>query len=166
MESIRMQDLLAIATELFTEAYEGAGPDGSWFVTSRPDTGVFGTIAALDAAAASQPLRPGGPSVAAHVEHLRWTLALVDATLRGQPWQPDWAASWSVETVDETAWRELTASLRRDFERLRGTLAGSPTIPDPMALRGVLALAAHGAYHLGSIRQHPAAVRATAAEVS
>jgi hypothetical protein len=147
------RDVVAIARDLLAEAFEGAGPRGSWFVTARPDEGVFGTIRDLTAEEASRPARLGGPSVAAHVEHLRWWLALVNGTMHGEPWDPDWSASWSVSTVNGAAWRMLQADLRREFDAVMAVLASPPDELDPMMFRGVLAMAPHAAYHLGAIRQ-------------
>lgn len=150
--TIPMADVIAIARELATEAYEGPQPQGSWFTSAGADAGLLGTLADLDAVAASQPGRPGGPSIAAHVEHLRWSLANVNATIRGAEWQPDWSASWSVVSVDESAWKALRKEIEREFADLRSALESEPDVRDPMMLRGVLALAPHAAYHLGAIR--------------
>ena len=152
-DAIPRRDVLAIARGFLVEAFDGAWPEGSWFVSPGPDAGVLGTLASVAAEHASRPARPGGPSIAAHAEHLRWYLALVNATLQGAPWQPDWSASWSLETVDEPAWEALQTALRREFETLRSTLEGPLDVRDPLQLRGILALAPHSAYHLGAIRQ-------------
>lgn len=146
-------EVIGLAREFFAEAYEGPQSHGSWFVTAAPDAGLFGTIAPLGADAASRPARPGGPSIAAHVEHLRWSLANVNATVRGAPWNADWSASWSVREVDEKAWAELRRAVRAEYDELHATLAAEPPIDDPTMLRGILALAPHAAYHLGAVRQ-------------
>ena len=150
--TVPMSEVTTIARELVVEAYEGPQPHGSWFTSTSTDAGLFGTIAGLTAEVASRPSRPGGPSIAAHVEHLRWTLELVNATTRGAPWQPDWSASWSVSSVDEGAWQTLVSEVVREFAELRSVLESDPDVSDPMMLRGVLALAPHAAYHLGAIR--------------
>lgn len=150
--TVPISEVIAIARELVTEAYEGPQPHGSWFTGANAEAGFFGTLAGLTADAASRPSRPGGPSIAAHVEHLRWSLANVNATIRGAAWQPDWSASWSVGSVDEHAWRTLRAEVAREFAELRSTLESDPDMSDPLMLRGVLAIAPHAAYHLGAIR--------------
>ena len=151
-DAVPTAEVMAVAREFVIEAYEGPSPQGSWFTSPGADAGLFGTIADLTAERASRPSRPGGPSIAAHVEHLRWTLELVNATIRGAPWQPDWGASWSLSAVDEPAWQALRSQLQREFAELRQALDGSPDASDPMVLRGILALAPHAAYHLGAIR--------------
>ncbi len=153
IDAIPRRDVLTVARAFLVEAYEGAWPEGTWFVSPEPDAGVLGTLARLSAEEASRPARPGGPTIAAHAEHLRWYLALVNATLEGAPWQPDWSASWSLETADPSAWEAQQAALRREFEALRSRLEGDLDVRDPLQLRGILALAPHSAYHLGAIRQ-------------
>ena len=150
--TVPTSEVITIARDLVVEAYEGPTPQGSWFTTASADAGLFRTIAELTADLASRPGRPGGPSIAAHVEHLRWTLELVNATIRGTPWQPDWNASWSLSSVDEPAWQTLRSEIQREFADLRQALESDPDVSDPMMLRGLLALAPHAAYHLGVIR--------------
>lgn len=150
--TLPMSEVIAIAREFVDEAYVGPQASGSWFTTPGPDAGLVGTLAGLTADVASRPSRPGGPTIAAHVEHLRWSLANVNATVRGAEWQPDWSPSWSVETVDEEAWNDLRAAIAHEFAEVRSALEGEPDLSDPMMLRGVLALAPHAAYHLGAIR--------------
>jgi hypothetical protein len=150
--TIPMSEVIAIARELFVEAYEGPRGQGSWYISNGADAGLFATLAGLGADDASRPGRPGGPSIAAHVEHLRWSLANVNATIRGEAWNPDWSASWSVGAVDEAAWGTLRADVAREFAELRAALEAEPELSDPMMLRGVVALAPHAAYHLGAIR--------------
>lgn len=146
-----------IARTLFREAYLGAEGGASWFVSTEPGQGVLGTLSRITAAQASRAPAPGARSIAAHAEHLRWSLAAVNGTLRGEPWNPDWSASWGVQEVDAARWDELRATLKREFEALLAALdRAEPT--DPMQLTGICALAPHAAYHLGAIRQIQQAV--------
>lgn len=146
------QDAARIALEFLTEAYEGPPEGWSWFVNAAPDAGVFGAIEPLTAAQASRPLAPGGRSIAAHAEHLRWSLDLTDRTLRGAPWNPDWEQSWTVRTVTDEQWAALKAALRDAYGRVKATLESGPDLSNPMMLRGICALAPHAAHHLGTIR--------------
>ena len=84
-ETIPVADVITVARELFAEAYLGPAPQGSWFVSPRQGAGLFETVGRLTAQRASRPSRPGGPSIAAHVEHLRWTLERVNATVVSDP---------------------------------------------------------------------------------
>jgi hypothetical protein len=128
----------------FVESFESA-PDQWWF------NGLFGSLEGVDAATASRNPGPGRPSVAAHVEHLRYTLEVVNAWLRGEKPQVDWEESWRTKSVDEEAWTSLQAGLRQQYER---TIAFLDATPDPDA-RQCTILAdnlAHSGYHVGSIR--------------
>jgi hypothetical protein len=129
--------------ELFLEAYLGKTKAYTWFT---------GTLDGVSAEAASRSL--GGASVAAHAEHLRWSLALANAFARGEEPQADWSESWSVDRVDTEAWERLRAELRREFETLSAALEtlALDTLDAP-TLTGILALAPHAAYHLGAVRQ-------------
>lgn len=152
MSTFLQSEMVQIARELFAEAYEGPGEGWSWFVNAAPDAGVFGAIEPLTASQASSILTPGGHSIAAHTEHLRWSVDLVNRTIHGEPWNPDWSKSWSVHEVTDEQWRTLRADLRRAFNDLKSTLENPPDLTDPMMLRGVFALAPHAAHHLGTIR--------------
>lgn len=79
-------------------------------------------------------------------------LDLVSRTIHGEPWNPDWLQSRSVQEVTNEQWRTLRAYLRRAFNDLKSTLENPPDLTDPMMLRGVFALAPHAAHHLGTIR--------------
>lgn len=152
--SIAKADLLEAIRELLQEVYLGPGEHGTWIVTPGGNTGLLGSVADLTAEQASRTRRAGETSIASHVEHLRWSLANVNATLRGAPWNPDWAASWSLVEVDETRWSQLRTALRDEVEALSDVLQGAPAqLSDPTALRGILAMPAHAAYHLGAVRQ-------------
>lgn len=138
--------------ELFSEAYTGPNHPYTWFIGNEPGSGIFGTLSSLSAADAS---RAGlsGATVAAHTEHLRWSLAHANAFARGETPAGDWAESWTVSAVDETAWNALRAELRREYETLYAVIAQQDDFSDPQMLTGVMALAPHAAYHLGAIRQ-------------
>lgn len=146
------EQILDIARELFSEAYDGALGDATWFVNHGPGAGVFGAIDGLSAAQASAVPNGCDRSIAAHVEHLRWSLANVNAVARGGAWNPDWSASWSVQAVDDAQWDDLRAALRREYELVCDAMSAMPAASDRMMLTGLLAMAPHAAHHLGTIR--------------
>jgi len=152
MSTLPQSDVIGIAREMFTEAYMGPAPEWSWFTNVEPKAGVLGTIEPLTAEQASRTVIPGGRSIAAHVEHLRWSLELVNRTIGGEPWQPDWSKRWLVQEVNDEQWRTLRANLRKAFDELNATLQQPRDLSEPMMLRGVFALAPHAAHHLGTIR--------------
>ena len=153
MDHVATDEVIRIARELFAEAYKGPKAEWTWFANAEPDSGVLGSIQGLTAEQASRAVTPGSPTIAAHVEHLRWSLAAVNRTIRGEPWNPDWSESWAVRTVDEAQWRELQANLRQEVDTLIAALDAGPPVTDPNMLQGLFALAPHAAHHLGAIRQ-------------
>lgn len=143
-------------TALLTEAYEGPpDPTSTWFIDNEPDSGIFGLLKGVSAEEASVSVdRSGEPgtSIAAHVEHLRWSMALFNAELRGEEHSGKWAESWLVSTVDEGAWDRLRAELRAEFEALRDGLRRQTQLPEEN-FTGVMAELMHTAFHLGMMRQ-------------
>jgi hypothetical protein len=93
--------------QLLTEAYPGP-PDSSstWFIDNEPDSGVLGIIAGVSAVEASTSVDGSGASgitIAANVEHLRWSLAMMNAAIRGQPFEGTWKESWQLLAVDDAS---------------------------------------------------------------
>ena len=165
-ERLPIPVLMSSLVTLLTEAYAGpADPRETWFVDHAPDAGILGLIAGISEAEASASMAgtgARGSTIAANVEHLRWSLANVNKTLRGQGWNPDWAASWELLSVDEAGWNRLREALREEFETLCGLLRQQVALPAEHLL-GLLALAPHAAWHLGLMRQMIERVREEAA---
>lgn len=151
-EGLKTDVLRNVLLELFTEAYTGPNGPNTWFIDNRPGSGLFGTLDRVSAEDASR-LSPTGSSIAAHAEHLRWSLALTSAYVRGENPTPSWAESWTVKTVDVEAWKKLQADLRREYEEVAAALGRQEDFFDPKMLTGIVALTPHAAYHLGAVRQ-------------
>lgn len=147
-----MTEFRNVLLELFQEAYTGPNGPYTWFIDNRPDSGLFGTLEQVSAEDASRP-SPTGSSIAAHAEHLRWSLALTNAYVRGENPTPSWAESWTVKTVDARAWDKLRAELRREYDAVLAALGRQEDFSDPQMLTGIVALTPHAAYHLGAVRQ-------------
>ena len=143
---------VSLLTRMLREAF--AGPPGPWtyFTDTSPGTGVFGTIGGVSAAAASQAGGPGHTTIAGHIHHLSSSLALSTLGLRGQPTSRDRSRSWTVSRVDDAAWTDLQARLRREYETLMVTVE-THAVWDEDALGVAIGAIAHAAYHLGAIRQ-------------
>lgn len=149
--------LARLALQLFDEAYRGPdNPKGTWFVDNEPGCGFLGTLRGLTAEQASAPLPPGGgPTVASHAGHLRYALSLANRAAKGEDAYAgaDWSGSWSRTTVSAEEWAELTAGLEAEVEQFRRVIAGGGVFGDENLLGGTLAVIAHGAWHLGAVRQ-------------
>ena len=159
---MRTDEIADNVRTLFTELVNGAPPTGA-FVLNPGDRGLLASLDRLSAAAASE-LRPGGSSVAAHVEHLRYGLSLMNRWAGGEnPFaDANWAASWEHTTVDDAEWAERRRALRDQADRWLATLAAPRDVND-IELNGMIASIVHLAYHLGAIRQIDRELRGPAA---
>jgi hypothetical protein len=155
MTSIPTTAVLDSVALLLTEAYLGPpDPSSTWFIDNEPDSGILGILVHVSAAEASTSIDGSGETgttIASHLEHLRWSLGMMNAAIRGEP-LGEWSESWRVVTVDEAAWDRLRSSLRDELETLLRALKSQRDLPEDY-LTGVLALLPHAAYHLGNIRQ-------------
>ena len=143
------------ATEtLLKEVFEGAPAEGA-FILNPGDQGLLGQLETLDAATASLRPMPGRTTIAAHVDHVRYGIELLNRWAEGEanPWATaDWEASWRRTSVSESEWRALRDSLRSAAEKWRQFVAERSEWED-LAAAGAIASFGHTAYHLGAIRQ-------------
>lgn len=149
----------------YRETFEGeVTPGMCWITDGRPDTAVLGTIEPLTADEAFARPVTGGKTVAAHVEHLRFTLDLTVRRFKGENPPADWKSSFITPPPSAEAWAELRRELRRAYGEVLSILQESralkPNDLPPIHLVGLAALTAHNAYHLGAIRQIVNVVRA------
>jgi hypothetical protein len=145
-------DTVSLMVRMLHEAFEGPAGPWTYFTDAAPGTGVFATIGGLSAAQASQPGGPGPTTIAAHVHHLRSSLALSTEALTGEAVSRDRSRTWTVSAVDESAWVHLQAGVRRAYETFRIAVETRGTW-DEDALGVAFGAVAHAAYHLGAIRQ-------------
>ena len=143
---------------LFAELIDGPSKSGG-FMLNRGDEGLVRSLDKLSAADASAPTATAS-SIAAHVDHLRYGLSLMNRWSRGEnPFtDADWSASWRKRTVSDAEWRQLRADLRAEASSWLQALR-VPREVDSTALNGVVGSIAHLAYHLGAIRQMNRAAR-------
>jgi hypothetical protein len=158
-------DLFAkILPTLLRELVHGA-PDPSvrTYILNRGDTGLLASLDGLSAAVASVS-HDGGSSIAAHVDHLRYGLHLINRWARGTPLQDmDWTASWRKNVVSDAEWRALRDELRREAGAWDEVLRTPRELSDVEA--GYWAgSVAHIAYHFGAIRQIDRSARGPTAE--
>jgi len=152
-----------ILLALLAEAYDGPeNPRMTWFVDNEPACGLLGTLEKLSAAEAGKPLdKVTGMSIASHAGHLRFSLNLANRALRGEDVHStaNWKDSWGYRTVDEPAWKDLLAGLRTEYANFRAAVASDLIWGNEMNLTGTFGQLAHGAWHLGAIRQALGLVR-------
>jgi hypothetical protein len=150
---------------LFGELVHGSpDPSGRTYVLNRGDGGLLASLERLPAAAASA--THGGPSIAAHVDHLRYGLSLLNRWATGvpPPWPDmDWTASWRKNVVSDTEWRALRDELGREVDAWAGAL-GTPREVSEVEAGWLAGSVAHLAYHMGAIRQIDRTTRGPTAE--
>lgn len=151
-EQVSGEQLTTTLHDRYQELLEGA-PAGepTWVTTGGPGGGAYGTVEGLTANQASMAI--DGTTLAAHTEHLRWALQLVNDYFDGKEPTSDWSASWQVKEVDDAAWSQLQASLRATGERLLANIRARQRWNDEMAMTAAFASYGHTAYHLGALRQ-------------
>jgi hypothetical protein len=120
------------------------------------NAGDEGLLRALDKLSAKEAstLTPTGSSIAAHVDHLRYGLSLMNRWSAGEnPFgTADWSTSWKKTAVSDDEWTTRRAELRTEATRWLEAL-GMPRDVQPIELNGIVGSVAHLAYHLGAIRQ-------------
>ncbi len=151
---------------IFHELVHGSpDPSARTYVLNQGDPGLLASLDRLSAAAASAS-RDDAATVAAHVDHLRYGLALLNRWANGvpPPWPDmDWTASWRKRVVSEVEWRTLRDEVRREATRWEAALGTPPEAGDEEA-GWMVGSVAHLAYHLGAIRQIDRAARGPTAE--
>jgi hypothetical protein len=157
MNALPISDLTRSLAELLKEAYNGPAQDNSptWFNDNDRNAGFFGQINPLtdiQASISADDTGNPGTTVASHTEHLRWSLANVNATLRGEPYQSNWSESWKVLTVTGQEWELLRKNLREEVDQIVEAIQKQEELQGPY-LNGLLALIPHAAYHLATVRQ-------------
>ena len=161
MDSSQISTILAT---LFKELIDGAPRDPSYMLNTG-DVGLHGSLEKLSAEEASR-TSLGGASIAAHVDHLRYGLALMNQWTSGvkNPWaNADWTASWKIEAVTNAEWDRLRRELRTETHHWLDAL-GAARAMDETQLTYMIASIAHLAYHVGAVRQIDRAARGPTAE--
>jgi hypothetical protein len=154
-------DLAKTLATLFSELVNGAPASGGYMLNPG-DEGLLRSIEKLPAPAASA-ATPTGSSIAAHVDHLRYGLSLMNRWNAGEnPFKDaDWSASWKKTAVSEDEWQILRAQLRMEAAGWLNALR-MPRAVQEIELNGMIGSIAHLAYHLGAIRQIDQAARGPA----
>jgi hypothetical protein len=156
MKTIAQEDYTNSFFQLLKETFEGPPADqGSAYLDKG--AGLFQTLDALTAEAASARPWAGASTVAAHCEHVRFYVLALYELMRGATGKIDWGQSWSVRDVTPAEWDRLREDLRRAYATLTGHLRSAESWGDEEVGDG-MAILVHTAYHLGAIRQLTKAV--------
>lgn len=145
---------------LFRELLDGPDPAAAWMLNGG-DVGLLRSLDRLSASAASSAPVAGAASIAAHVDHVRYGLSLMNRWAQGErdPWSTaDWTASWKRSVVNDQEWVALRKAFGTEARTWLETCR-SPRDSDEMELNGVIASIAHLAYHFGAIRQIDRSIR-------
>jgi hypothetical protein len=146
-------------TTLLAELLDGSAKESGW-VLNPQDPGLIGSLSGLSAADASHVPAGGRSSVAAHVDHLRYGLSLMNrwSQVENPFADADWTLSWKRTTVDDGQWKSLLQEFRDEARKWQQTVHTPRELTDD-ELKGYVASVAHLAYHIGAIRQLSAAAR-------
>ena len=143
---------------LLGELVDGSSKDGGYMLNGG-DAGLLRSLEKISAAEASV-RTPTGSSIAAHVDHLRYGVSLMNRWSQGEnPFESaDWSVSWRKTTVSDSDWQQLRADLHAELTRWL-TVVRQPRDVDEIELNGMIGSIAHLAYHLGAIRQINQSIR-------
>ena len=152
------KDIAGTLATLFSELVEGAPSSGAYMLNAG-DEGLLRSLDKLSATAASSPTATGS-SVAAHVDHVRYGLSLMNRWSEGQnPFtDADWSASWKKTAVSDDEWRKLRMDLRAEATQWLNVLR-TPRDVREVELNGIIGSIAHIGYHLGAVRQINSSLR-------
>ena len=143
-----------VLTRLFAELVDGSNDPKGAYVLNAGDVGLLRSLEKLSAAEASQSVNDGA-TIAAHAQHLRYGLSLMNrwASEGGNPFaDAKWDEAWRTREVDANAWDEIRSGLGGEAHAWLQAL-GSPREVNDIELSGMIGSIAHLAYHLGAIRQ-------------
>ena len=141
-------------TRLFSELVDGANVRAEAFILNSGDEGLLRSLDKISAADASRSVN-GGATIAAHAEHVRYGLSLMNRWARegGNPFaDATWDAAWQTSAVDDRRWEDIRSGLRDQTRQWMEAL-DSPREFNQLELTGMISSIAHLAYHLGAIRQ-------------
>lgn len=145
---------------LFSELVDGVPGKGNAFILNTGDAGLLKSLDKLSASEASRSVNDGA-TIAAHAQHVRYGLSLMNRWARqgGNPFaDAKWDEAWKLTTVDDDAWSEIRRGLGDETRQWLEILQSPREVID-VELTGMIASVAHLAYHLGAIRQINKSVR-------
>ena len=141
-------------SHLFSELVDGVTSSRGGFMLNTGDAGMLASLDKLSADDASRSAN-GGATIAAHAQHVRYGLSLMNqwAADGGNPFaNAKWDEAWKIARVDASQWDEIRQGLRAETERWL-TVLKTPREVAGIEFTGLVSSIAHLAYHLGAIRQ-------------
>src|SRR5690349_21301389 len=129
---------------LFSELVDGTEKDSQAFMLNSGDIGLLRSLEKLSAADASKSAN-GGATIAAHAQHLRYGLSLMNQWARegGNPFaDARWDAAWKISGVDDQAWREIQSGLEAEIREWQKAL-DTPRELSGIELTGMMSSVAH-----------------------
>ena len=147
-------DITRSLTTLFSELVDGAPGGGGAYILNSGDIGLLRSLSRLSAADASRAVNDGA-TIAAHAQHVRFGLSLMNRWARdgGNPFaDAKWDEAWKTSAVDTIQWEEIRNGLGDESHRWLEAL-GAPRDVSGRELSGMIGSIAHLAYHIGAIRQ-------------
>src|SRR5919198_116847 len=156
-------DVLSALLKVLNELIDGSAPEAGW-VLNPADPGLIKSLDKISAEKASATSLDGGASIAAHVDHLRYGLELLNRWSYGDdPFaDADYSASWGRGAVSDAEWKSRREALQREAYAWREAI-NRPREFTPTELTTVMASVAHLAYHFGAIRQIDRSIRGPSA---
>lgn len=149
METINREDFTQALSILFRETFEGM-PTREEQVFLDYDAGIFSTLGKVSAEQASTEMN--ATTIAAHSEHARFYIELLDNYLNKDFRVLDFKQSWRITTVNDDEWDELRENMSKVYRKVTDTLDKNEEwqLDSITVAMGIIA---HTAYHLGAIRQ-------------
>jgi hypothetical protein len=150
---MRTTEIGSVLGRLFSELVDGAAPSGA-FILNTGDIGLLRSLEKISAADASRSVNDGA-TIAAHAQHLRYGLSLMNQWAREgrNPFaNAKWDEAWKVSAVDARGWEEIRTGLDDETHRWLEVLKTPRDVSD-VELAGIVGSVAHLGYHLGAIRQ-------------
>jgi hypothetical protein len=147
-------DTASALRRLFSELVEGVTSKRGGYMLNTGDEGLLRSLDRLSHEDASRSVN-GGATIAAHVQHLRYGLSLMNRSVHegGNPFaDARWDEAWKMSDVDAAEWDEIRGGLGDEAHRWLEVL-GSPREVSKLEFTGMVSSIGHLAYHLGSIRQ-------------
>ena len=160
------RDIAAVLARIMSEFVLGSpDPSVGTVALNRGDEGLLKSLDKLSASQASS-THAGGGSIAAHTEHLRYGLSILNRWAAGEdkPWTgADWTNAWRKNDISDRDWDRLRSGLNKEAAAWIDALR-TPRELDDVELGWTFGSIAHLAYHLGAIRQIDRGARGPTAE--